>query len=148
MRKLVIANRGAGGIGKSSAIKAVYQLLKDKCYKAIEEKWQGGDIKAIFEVNGVKVGIGGQGDPDSEMEPNMEAFVEEGCDIIVTACRTKSDTYHKVVDYLGEDQDYDIIWYGHFVYQVSGAEKVQETFNEVYAEQVVKLIEERIAGKF
>ena len=42
MRKLVIANRGAGGIGKSSAIKAVYQLLKDKGYKSDEEVWQGG----------------------------------------------------------------------------------------------------------
>lgn len=39
--KLVIANRGMGGIAKSSAIKAVYQLIKDKGYKAKEEVWQG-----------------------------------------------------------------------------------------------------------
>lgn len=43
MRKLVIANRGAGGIGKSSAIKAVFELLKDKDYKLDEEVWQNGD---------------------------------------------------------------------------------------------------------
>lgn len=38
-------------------------------------------------------------------------------------------------------------WYGHYVYQVLGAEELHENFNKTYAEQVVKLIEERIAGK-
>ena len=56
--------------------------------------------------------------PYSWMEKNMEDFVKKECGIIVTACRMKSDTYHKVIDYLGEDLDYDIIWYGHYVYQV------------------------------
>lgn len=148
MRKLVIANRGAGSIGKSSAIKAVYQLLKDKGYKVEDEVWQGGDIKAIFDINGVKVGISSQGDPNSCMKGNKDDFVKKECQIIVTACRMKSDTYHKVLDYLGEDNDYDIIWYGHYVYQVLDAEEVHKTFNQRYAEQVVKLIEERIAGRF
>ena len=148
MRKLVIANRGAGGIGKSSAIKAVYQLLKDKGYKSDEEVWQGGDIKAIFKIDGVKIGISSQGDPGSCMKDNIEDFVKMECEIIVTACRMKGDTYRKVYYELGEEQDYDIIWYGHYVYQVLEAEEVQENFNKRYAEQVVKLIEERIAGKF
>ena len=148
MRKLVIANRGAGGVGKSSAIIAVYQLLKDKGYTVKEEIWQGGDIKAIFDICDVKVGISSQGDPDSCMEKNMEDFVKKECGIIVTACRMKSDTYKKVIDYLGEDLDFDIIWYGHYVYQVLNADEVHKTFNKTYAEQVVKLIEERIAGKF
>ena len=148
MKKLVIANRGTGDIGKSSAIITVYQLLKDKGCKVIEELWQGDDIKAIFDVNDLKVGISSQGDPNSSMEPNMESFVETGCDIIVTACRMKGDTYRKVTDYLGKENGYDIIWYGHYVYQVLGAEEIQKTFNRSYAEQVVKLIPGRIEGKF
>lgn len=148
MKNLVIANRGSGGIGKSSAIKAVYQLLKDKGYYPDEEVWQGGDIKAIFEIDGVKIGISSQGDPVSWMEANMEDFVKKGCKIIVTACRMKSKTYQKVYDFLGEDFDYDIIWYGHYVYQVLGAEQAHKTFNQRYAEQVVRLIEERIEGMF
>jgi len=88
MNKLVIANRGAGYIGKSSSVRSVYQLLKDNGHKLLVEEWQGKDIKAIFEINGVKVGIESQGDPDSQMEPTMEAFVDAGCEIIVTACRT------------------------------------------------------------
>lgn len=123
-------------------------MLKDKGCKVVEEVWQGGDIKAIFDINDLKVGISSQGDPDSCMESNMEVFVNAGCEIIVTACRMKGDTYRKVTDYLGKKNDYDIIWYGHYVYQVLGTEEVHENFNKTYAEQVVKLIEERIAGKF
>lgn len=148
MRKLVIANRGTGSIGKSSAIKTVYMLLKDKGYTLVKEVWQGGDIMAVFDVNGVKIGISSQGDPNSCMEDNMEAFVKAGCMIIVTACRMKGDTYRKVTDYLGKKNDYDIIWYCHYVYKVLGAEKVQEIFNKAYAEQVVKLIEDCMSGKF
>ena len=149
MRKLVIANRGAGGIGKSSAIKAVWQLLKKNGNKPDVEVWQGDDIMAVFDINDVKIGISSQGDPDSCMEKNMEDFVKEyGCGIIVSACRMKSDTYHKVVDFLGEDNDYDIIWYGHYVYQVLGAEEIHKIFNQRYAEQVVKLIEDCMSGKF
>ena len=150
MRKLVIANRGAGGIGKSSAIKAVYWLIKkDMGIEPDVEVWQGDDIMAVFDINDVKIGISSQGDPGSCMKENMELFEDKfECGIIVTACRMKGDTYHKVTDYLGEKKHYDIIWYGHYVYQVSGAEEIQEIFNQRYAEQVVKLVEERIAGTF
>lgn len=70
------------------------------------------------------------------------------CDIIITACRMKDSTYRKVTDYLDKKNDYDIIWYSHYVYQVLDAEGVHENSNKTYAEQVVKLLEERIAGKF
>lgn len=146
--KLVIANRGMGGIAKSSAIKAVYQLIKDKGHKVIEEVWQGDDIKAIFDIDGVNVGIESQGDPKSEMVPTMREFVEKDCTIMVTACRMKGDTYRMVTEYLSKENGYDIIWFGHYVYQVSRAEEIQKTFNKSYAEQVVKLISGRIEGGF
>lgn len=144
MNKLVIANRGTGQIGKSSSIKAVYQLMKDKGYALITEEWQGEDIKAIFEIKGVKVGIESQGDPDSLMEPTMEAFVIENCEIIVTASRTKSFTYKKVTDYLGDENGYDIIWASHYVYQAPNADETRDLLNTRYAQQVLQLIDDRI----
>lgn len=150
MKKLVIANRGAGGIGKSAAIKGVYYLLKKKEFEIVKEEWQYqeeyGDIKAVFIVNGVKVGIESQGDPGCDMETTMEEFVNDGCKIIVTACRTKSDTYSKVWQFLGIDNGYDIIWYAHYVYQAIGQDSTRQELNSRYAEQVVELIEKRISG--
>ena len=146
MRELVIANRGAAQIGKSSSIKAVYQLMKDKGHKLLVEEWQGGDIKAIFEIDGVKVGIESQGDPDSGMEPTMEAFVKENCEIIVTACRTKSFTYEKVTDYLGKENGYEILWAAHYVYRAPNADGIRAILNASYAQQVYQLIQDRING--
>ena len=146
MNKLVIANRGAGYIGKSSSVRAVYQLLKDKGHKLLVEEWQGEDIKAIFEVDGVKVGVESQGDPSSQMGETMEKYVEAGCDIIVTVCRTKSDTYHKVTDYLGEENGYDVLWAAHYVYQAPFADESRTLLNDRYAQQVYQLIQDRIKG--
>lgn len=150
MNKLVIANRGAGGIGKSASVKAVYYLLKSKGYQLISETWQYeeeiGDIKAIFDINGVKVGIESQGDPGYDMEKTMEEFVGTNCDIIITSCRTRLDTYHKVTDYLGEENGYDILWAAHYVYQAPGADKTRALLNSRYAQQMYQLIQDRING--
>lgn len=150
MKKLVIADRGASGIGKSAAIKSVYYLLKKKGFEIVKEEWQYqeevGDIKAVFMVKGVMVGVESQGDPDHDMETTMEEFVNDGCDMIVTACRTKSDTYKKVKDYLGIENGYDIIWYAHYVYKAIGQDLTREELNRKYAEQVIELIEKRISG--
>ena len=146
INKLVIANRGAGYIGKSSSVRSVYQLLKDNGHKLLVEEWQGEDIKAIFDINGVKVGIESQGDPGYDMEKTMEEFVGTNCDIIITSCRTRLDTYHKVTDYLGEENGYDILWAAHYVYQAPGADKTRALLNARYAQQVYQLIQDRING--
>lgn len=149
MKKLVIANRGASEIGKSAAVKCVYNLLKKKGFETIKEIWQykeDADIKAVFIINGVKVGVESQGDPGCDMEKTMEEFVNDGCEIIITACRTRSDTYRKVKDYLGTEKQFDIIWYAHYVYQAMGQDSTRQKLNRKYAQQVVELIEKRIAG--
>lgn len=150
MRRLVIADRGCGGIGKSTAIKSVYSLLKSEGYKLELEEWQGwdesGDIKAIFNIDGVKVGIESQGDPDSKMEKTIDSFIEEGCEIIVTACRTKGDTYTKVRDYLGKDLGFDIIWSAHDVFHGQADASVLDNLNKNYAVRIKGIIEGRIKG--
>lgn len=149
MNPLVIADSGRSAIGKTPAIKAVYFLLKAKGYKLLDELWQyvpGADIRAIFNVNGVKVGVESQGDPGCEMESTMVFFVESGCEIIVTACRTKGSTYDKVKDYLGRDNGFDILWLTHNIYYGEKADEVRAKFNKKYAQYVVRLIEERIVG--
>ena len=151
MRKLVIAKRGAGGIGKSSANKCVCHLLEERGFSLLLKQWQhreDTDIMAIFDVHGIKVGIESQGDPGSDMEETMKEFVAKGCDIIITACRTKSSTFDKVRYFLGEQNNYDILWYAHYVYQAPNAMAARDDFNRRYAEQVVQLIEDRINNRF
>ena len=70
---------------------------------------------SIFDMNGVKVGVESAGDPGSNMESTMESFVESGCAVIVTACRTRGNTFDKVKDYLGRDNGYSILWLTHYI---------------------------------
>ncbi len=139
-------------MGKSPSVRNVYYTLKRKGYSTLLEQWQGepevGDIIAIFDVRGVKVGIESQGDPGCDMEATMEAFVQKGCDIIVTACRTKSTTYDKVWKYLGKEQGYDILECPNYRYSDTGANETLDALNQIYAEHVVRLIEDRINNKF
>ncbi len=150
MKRLVIADRGCGGLGKSSAVKSVYYLLKSEGYEPELEEWQGweeyGDIKAIFLINGVKVGIESQGDPDSKMEGTIDEFIERGCEIIVTACRTKGSTFTKVRDYLGDKLGFDIIWGAHNVFPGQKDINILNRLNNNYAQRVKGIIEGRIQG--
>lgn len=150
MKRLVIADRGCGGLGKSSAVKSVYYLLKSEGYELELEEWQGweeyGDIKAIFLLNGVKVGIESQGDPDSKMEGTIDEFIERGCEIIVTACRTKGSTFTKVRDYLGKELGFDIIWSAHDVFPGQKDKNILNKLNHNYAKRVKGIIEGRIQG--
>ena len=145
MKKLVIANRGCSNLGKSASIIKVYELLNLK-YGNVFFKPQGGDVSAIFVIDGHKVGIESQGDPGYEMEDTIKFFVNEGCEIIVTACRTKGTTFTTVRDYLGGEEGFDIIWSAHDVFRNYHDQEVLDQLNKNYAQRVVGIIEGRISG--
>lgn len=145
MKKLVVANRGCSNLGKSAAIKKVYELLFSK-YGNVYFEPQGGDISAIIVIEGHKVGVESQGDPGYEMENTIRFFVREGCEIIVTACRTKGTTFTAVRDYLGGEEGFDIIWSVHDVFRNYSNQSALDQLNENYAERVVGIIERRISG--
>lgn len=148
MKKLIIANRGRGSQGKSSSIKAVFRKLSSLYpYEIIADN---GDIKAIVEVEGVRVGIESQGDPDSRMMQSMNDFMAKECQIIVTACRTKGDTYNKVVE-MNEQNGYDLIWAVNdkmVVANGSTPQPMYDMLNDQYAQRVVDFIMGRIHGTF
>ena len=107
MKKL-IAVRGVAERGKSSSIKMVYQMLKTAYPRAeIRELFVGVDITVVITVNGVKVGIESQGDPNSRLKESLNLFVKIGCEVIICATRTRGMT----VNWVEEKQPpYDIIW--------------------------------------
>lgn len=146
MKRLVIANKGCSNLGKSASIKKVYELLGSK-YENVFFEPQGGDVSAIFVIDGYKVGIESQGDPGFDMENTIKFFVNEGCEIIVTACRTKGTTFTTVRDYLGEEEGFDIIWSANDEFRNYSNQSVLDQLNENYAKRVIGIILGRIQGK-
>jgi ABC-type phosphate transport system ATPase subunit len=101
--KKVFALTGTTNTGKSTTIRTVYELLRAKYPDAKEEggaKLNRVDIKVVLTINGVKIGIESQGDPDkkSRLAQSLKEFVESGCSIIVCARRTKRRTFEIVED--------------------------------------------------
>lgn len=140
MQKLVIANSGAGAQGKTSSVKEVFNLLSTKYPNTI--LIGGADIKATIQIGDVLIGLESQGDPYSRMFDSLDDFVNMGCDIIVCACRTWGATKEKVSSL--QHQGYQIIWAQNDRTEESSLYRALHT---LYAEHVVQMIEQRIAGK-
>lgn len=143
MIKTVIADAGGGGIGKSSAIKQVYEEIKKKYPHFIDLRppITVGDINALIEINGIIIGIESQGDPGSRMYKSLEDFVNQRCDIIVCACRTKSDTKAAVIK-LGSVHSYRLIYAQHLINS-----SIKDVLNHKYALSIVSIIDDILNGR-
>lgn len=144
MNKLIIANTGIGNQGKSSSIKEVYNLLVSRYPDNVQiiHPVESGDVKAIVDVKGVRIGIESQGDPNSRMFQSLQDFLKAGCDIVVIACRTYGETYKAVNDM--HQYDYQVIWTAN---DKNREEKsIVDYLNMHYAQHILQLIEDRIAN--
>jgi hypothetical protein len=88
--------QGRGDCGKSAAVMMVYQMLCAKYPSAgVKDFFPGEtwDKKVIMTgVQGKKIGIESQGDPNSRLEQSLIDFERAGCDIIFCTSRTRGMT--------------------------------------------------------
>ena len=144
MNKTIIAVYGRASEGKSSTIKNILTILKQYRFAKIEILKEDGDVLAIVELNGVKIGIESQGDPKSRMisEETIELLISKGCEIIVCATRTEGMTVKKV-DELAETHGYNRIWKSSYFHV--GVDN--DSLNLLAAEEIVNLVQALIVGK-
>ncbi len=96
----IVALSGVGNSGKTTTINEVFTLLQSKYPAAITNIIiQRVDIKVIMTINGKKVGIESQGDPNSRLEKSLACFVNANCDVIICATRTSGMTVDWVNNY-------------------------------------------------
>ncbi len=91
----IYALQGRGYSGKSETINKVFSELVRKYPSASIQQLSSGtlDIKAILtNVNGHKVGIESQGDPNSRLQQSLQDFANANCTIIICATRTSGMT--------------------------------------------------------
>lgn len=148
MRKIVIANKGAANVGKSTSVMALYKLMNDKGYKELYTKSlnAGEDVSAIFEINDVLVGLESEGDPGESMTNCIEHLIAQKCQIIVTACRTRKLSF-EVVNTRLRGAGYDIVWVNHDKCDDKSNTVFMEGLNALYARHILDLILNVIDGK-
>ena len=145
-RKFIIANLGHAGVGKSPSIKKVYNILAARYPHNL--MISGYDIKGTITINGILVGIESQGDPGCRMPVSMDEFVAMGCNIIYTACRTRSTTLNKVFE-LHRLHGYEVIYAPNprTYYKKVISDASYEKMNDVYAEGLANIIEDIAMGR-
>ena len=96
--KTLFALQGAGATGKSDTLIRLYALIKVKYPNAsYREFHRGRDVKVIIDrVDGKKIGLESQGDPNSRLSDSLALFKSERCDIIFCACRSSGMTVNFV----------------------------------------------------
>lgn len=146
MNRTIIANYGAGSLGKSSSIKAVFEKIKVGYSHTITDFSDNGDVRAIihFTDYDIKIGLESQGDPDSRMPVSMDLFVKNSCDIIIAACRTKGETMNKIYE-VSNSYGYEIIW-GQNIISESKKHNV-DLINDIYSTSIMAIIQNLLSGK-
>ena len=99
--KTIIDVFGAASIGKTSSIKSAYAKLSGKDFTELPD----GDICEIIHISGKRIGFASEGDPNSSQKEDLKSLMDNGCDIIVCASRTKGETSRFVED-IANDKDY------------------------------------------
>ena len=94
MNGVIIVARATADCGKTTAIRSTLFYLKMRNAVVISEQEfnnQGphkpGDVKAVIEYQGIKIGISSMGDPGTNQTEILDEFIKNGCRIIICACR-------------------------------------------------------------
>lgn len=93
--KKIIALKGKGNVGKSTTIRdELYPLMLENGFEKIQSIGEPNtDIYAILEKDNIRYGITSSGDTYDHVINNLTDLNNEGCQIMVCACRTRGGTH-------------------------------------------------------
>ena len=112
--KYILGVFGVARRGKSETLLLLIDNFRNnKLYSEIyfsASSGSEGDRIAIYGKNGFRIGITTIGDYPTEVEKEVTKLVENQCDIIITATRTKGGTT-EVVNSIAKQYNYEKIWF-------------------------------------
>lgn len=141
MKKYAFINSGSSNQGKTSSIRRVFELLREKYPDVDIINESEGEALAIFTIRGIRIGIETQGDPGSRMFGSLDMFERLDCQIIVCACRTRGYTFERAFALEYSGYTCCLLTNGK-----SNIREMQERLNEDFARYVTNLIESIIDG--
>jgi len=104
--KTILAIWNSGGKGKSSSVRGFADALKSTYLPPVRvDVFQnpnpfvnGQDFRYVVDINGVRIGIESQGDPNTNLRSRLDELSGGlyDCDIIVCSTRTRGETIDAV----------------------------------------------------
>ena len=157
MNRTILAIRGRANQGKSKTIcKVIEKLVKppeaakitnETTGESGDDKWLLADYHSGDRI--VRIGITSEGDPGRTLKELLERFVDEPCDIILCASRTRGETL-KWVRQARDKGSYDLIWLSNMRLEpedpsdIDQIERQQDRCNEASANYVFGVMMELI----
>lgn len=124
MKKTIICLSGPANSGKTTSVRKLYEFLGGT------DKTHAPEVVDSVKYKGFTIGCMSIGDPNSSQEENLDKLLKEGCDIVVTACRSYGGTV-EVMESLAKDYEYRVIRFSH-VYIYPNTENVGEAGETLY----------------
>ncbi|MCF1958107.1 hypothetical protein L1K40_26395 [Escherichia coli] len=114
-KKIMLGVFGASSRGKSSTLLFLIEKLKldENNFILINEEKTADTEKdkiAIFEKNGLKIGVSTAGDIRKIVKKEVEKLIKEECEIIITATRSKGKTTD-IFNQLAKEYEYKAQWF-------------------------------------
>src|ERR1043166_3523206 len=96
MRRTLIALRGTTHSGKSSTLREVYRRLLEEAGEVRGAGNRGENVRdirgGILVIQGVLVGFLSIAEPPLELEDRLACLADQGCVVVVCACRSDGAT--------------------------------------------------------
>lgn len=99
MKNQMLIVKGPGNVGKSTTVKAGFELLLRSVLKKQEPTnvkflyLTGREVAAVIKIGAIGVGISTRGDNRKEVERALAFFSKEKCKIVVCATRSSGAPY-------------------------------------------------------
>lgn len=110
----IIAMHGIANTGKTTVIRKAYDVfVKTATVISYKIRENGYDFEAVAKTSSGKiVGFFSQGDYAEDASGNIKNAEAAGCNVLVTAVRTKGATLNTVADYCRQKPDHEVLLVG------------------------------------
>lgn len=137
----ILSLNGRPNCGKTHTLIMVCDMLANEC-KVIDETLCGGDDKRVtYEVDDIVVSVCTGGDSVEIIQENIEYFLNQNCDIAISACRSKAGPKWALESF-ADDNGYKlqkyVMPYAEFLGRDNGMIKVEELVAEFIYKKVTK----------
>ena len=144
-QKTLIVIYGQEGAGKSPSVIGTYKKLSGKN----PDMKNKNDMRPNWVVlsDEKKVGFASEGDPQSDQKRDIKSLIDNGCSIILCACRAaftthrngSQETVNNIYD-LASAYGYEIIWTHHYELDGLNRQHDENMVNDAFADAMIDLI--------
>ena len=134
----IIGLYGHGQCGKSATLNELKELLREAGKSISKQPHPYSESPETFEYKGHVVCVAPAGDMREIVEANCRNFKHNGCDVAISATRTKGSSVDALNEY-AESEGVKVEWIAKS-YEYNLSEETQKMCNKEMAEMIFKMI--------